>query len=130
MGEHTSLLGVVKGNAYGHGLASQRDISVVGIDSDWANIQEMIEHHFGRALLPNLREALEVVRRELPPHNQAACSAAAPLFRGIVFTFARVHISMYWHWPSRENRMLCSLEHRCDGVNPRLAITWMTLVGQ
>ncbi len=110
-------------------LASQKSIEVVGVASHFANIEDTIEHEFARVQLQRFHEALEVVRRELrelPPHIHASCSAAALLFRETDFTLARVGISMYGHWPSRETRLSWSMEHQGDGVNLQPVLTWKT----
>jgi len=114
-------------------FASQHSIDVVGVASHFANIEDTIEHEFARVQLQRFREALDVVRRELrelPPFIHASCSAAALLFRETDFTLARVGISMYGHWPSRETRLSWSMEHQGDGVNLQPVLTWKTLVGQ
>jgi alanine racemase len=113
--------------------ASQQSIDVVGVASHFANIEDTIEHEFARVQLQRFREALEVVQRELkelPPYIHASCSAAALLFRETDFTLARVGISMYGHWPSRETRLSWSMEHQGGGVNLHPVLTWKTLVGQ
>jgi len=113
--------------------ASQQSIDVVGVASHFANIEDTIEHEFARVQLQRFREALEVVQRELkelPPYIHASCSAAALLFRETDFTLARVGISMYGHWPSRETRLSWSMQHQGDGVNLHPVLTWKTLVGQ
>ena len=113
--------------------ASQQSVDVVGVASHFANIEDTIEHEFARVQQQRFREALEVVQRELkelPPYIHASCSAAALLFRETDFTLARVGISMYGHWPSRETRLSWSMEHQGDGVNLHPVLTWKTLVGQ
>jgi alanine racemase len=113
--------------------AARQSIDVVGVASHFANIEDTIEHEFARVQLQRFREALEVVQRdlkELPPYIHSSCSAAALLFRETDFTLARVGISMYGHWPSRETRLSWSMQHQGDGVNLHPVLTWKTLVGQ
>jgi alanine racemase len=113
--------------------ASQRGIDVVGIASHFANIEDTIEHEFARLQLQRFEDALGVVRREtgeLPPFIHASCSAAALLFRETDFTLARVGISMYGHWPSRETRLSWLMDHQDDGMHLRPVLTWKALVGQ
>ncbi len=114
-------------------FTSRQSIEVVGISSHFANIEDTIEHEFARVQLQRFRDVLEVARRELkelPPYIHASCSAAALLFRETDFTLARVGISMYGHWPSRETRLSWSMEHQGEGVNLQPVLTWKTLVGQ
>jgi len=114
-------------------IASRRGIDVVGIASHFANIEDTIEHEFARVQQQRFGEVLDLVSRELkelPPYIHASCSAAALLFRETDFTLARVGISMYGHWPSRETRLSWSMEHGDRGVNLQPVLTWKTLVGQ
>jgi len=114
-------------------LASRAGIDVVGVASHFANIEDTIEHDFARLQLQRFQQALDAVKQEvgeLPPHIHASCSAAALLFRETDFTLARVGISMYGHWPSRETRLSWSLEHQGDGVHLKPVLTWKAMVGQ
>lgn len=114
-------------------LASQIGTDVVGVASHFANIEDTIEHEFARVQLQRFEDVLDVVRQEmgeLPPHIHASCSAASLLFRETDFTLARVGISMYGHWPSRETRLSWSLAHQGEGVRLKPVLTWRAMVGQ
>ena len=113
--------------------ASERGVEIVGVASHFANIEDTIEHQFARMQLQRFEDALDLVRRErggLPPFIHASCSAASLLFRETDFTLARVGISMYGHWPSRETRLSWSMTHQEDGMHLRPVLTWKALVGQ
>ena len=114
-------------------VASERGVEIVGVASHFANIEDTIEHDFARIQLQRFEDALAVVRREcgeLPRFIHASCSAAALLFRETDFTLARVGISMYGHWPSRETRLSWSMTHQEDGMHLRPVLAWKALVGQ
>lgn len=113
--------------------ASRLGIDVVGIASHYANIEDTIDHGFARLQLQRFHKTLDVVKQELgeiPPFIHASCSAAALLFRETDFTLARVGISMYGHWPSRETRLSWSMEHQDDGVHLIPVLSWKAMVGQ
>jgi alanine racemase len=113
--------------------ATRLVIDIVGVASHFANIEDTIEHEFARLQLDRFQSVLEVAQRELgelPPYIHSSCSAAALLFRETDFTLARVGISMYGHWPSRETRLSWILRHDKDGLQLRPVLSWKTIVGQ
>ena len=113
--------------------AGKAGIEVVGVAGHFANIEDTIEHEFARVQLQNFHDALDVAKDAigaLPPFIHASCSAAALLFRETDFTLARVGISMYGHWPSRETRLSWTLEHKDGGLQLKPVLTWKTIVGQ
>lgn len=113
--------------------AGKAGIEVVGVAGHFANIEDTIEHEFARAQLEIFHDALDVAKSAigaLPPFIHASCSAAALLFRETDFTLARVGISMYGHWPSRETRLSWALEHKGGGLQLKPVLTWKTIVGQ
>jgi alanine racemase len=108
-------------------------LDVVGLAGHYANIEDTIEHEFARQQMALFERATEIANRELgrkAPHIHASCSAAALLFRATDFTLARVGISMYGHWPSRETRLSWALEHQPSALELRPVLTWKALVGQ
>lgn len=113
--------------------AAREGVDIVGVAGHFANIEDTIEHEFARRQLDRFRSALEVAKTEigeLPPYIHASCSAAALLFRETDFTLARVGISMYGHWPSRETRLSWNLEHGDNRLELRPVLSWKTTVGQ
>jgi len=113
--------------------AARLGIDIVGVASHFANIEDTIEHEFARLQLDRFRSVLEVSERALgglPPFIHSSCSAAALLFRETDFTLARVGISMYGHWPSRETRLSWIFKHEKGGLQLRPVLTWKTIVGQ
>ena len=113
--------------------AAQHGLSVVGLATHFANIEDTLEHDFARLQLERFNAAVETARRalgETPAWIHASCSAAALLFREADFTLARVGIGLYGHWPSRETQLSWILEHGRNGLGLRPALTWKARVGQ
>lgn len=107
-------------------------LEIVGVATHFANIEDTLEHQFARIQLERFLEGLAAVRAEgiEPRWIHAACSAAALLFREADFTLARVGISMYGHWPSRETRLSWVLGHSQGALDLEPVLSWKTVVGQ
>lgn len=114
-------------------VAAMHRLDVVGLATHFANIEDTLEHEFARTQLERFHRAVEratgLVGGE-PPFVHAACSAASLLFRETDFTMARVGISMYGHWPSRETKLSWILEHGRGGLQLRPVLSWRAVVGQ
>lgn len=113
--------------------AARQGLSVVGVMTHFANIEDTLEHEFARRQLEAFERARQVIRSELgeePQHVHAACSAAALLFREADFSMARIGISMYGHWPSRETHLSWILAHGRNNVRLRPTLRWKAQVGQ
>ena len=113
--------------------AAQLGLSVVGVATHFANIEDTLEHHFAQQQIRVFESAVETVHLELggpPVWIHAACSAAALLFRETDFNLARVGVSAYGHWPSRETRLswLTQYGEGCPELRP--ALQWTARVGQ
>lgn len=113
--------------------AVRQGLSIAGVMTHFANIEDTLEHEFARLQLEAFERARESVRSELgeePPYIHAACSAAALLFREADFSLARVGISMYGHWPSRETHLSWILAHGRTNIRLRPTLRWKSQVGQ
>jgi len=113
--------------------AARQGLSVVGLATHFANIEDTLEHQFANQQLDDFRCAVDLVKGELgenPPFVHAACSAAALLFPELDFTVARIGISMYGHWPSRETRLAWTLDHGRKELNLEPVLSWHAVVGQ
>jgi alanine racemase len=114
-------------------FSAKHGLDVVGLATHFANIEDTLEHEFARSQLDRFHEALERMTRlvgGVPPFVHAACSAASLLFRETDFSMARVGISLYGHWPSRETKLSWAVEHGRDGIQLRPVLSWRALVGQ
>ena len=115
------------------GEALAQGHEVVGLATHFANIEDTLEHEFARTQLDRFRRALHLTEDRLgetPRWIHAACSAASLLFRETDFSLARVGISIYGHWPSRETRLSWILEHGRGGFDLQPTLSWRTIVGQ
>ena len=113
-------------------LAADLGLEIVGAATHFANIEDSLEHEFALSQLDSFYQALGVIRAEgiEPRWIHASCSAAALLFREADFTLARVGISMYGHWPSRETRLSWVLGHPQGSLNLEPVLSWKTVIGQ
>jgi len=107
-------------------------LRVAGLATHFANIEDTTDHSYAQGQLQSFRTALAAVRAAVGPvpHVHTACSAAALLFREADFTMARVGISLYGHWPSKETYLSWLLAHGCDSVKLEPALAWRARVGQ
>ena len=102
-----------------------------GLTTHFANIEDTTDHSFARAQIETFQRIQTALgrRSDSIPLRHAACSAAAILFTRTHLDLARVGISLYGLWPSRETRVSCQ-----DRGKPALdlspAMTWKTRVAQ
>jgi alanine racemase len=112
--------------------ARREGLRVAGVATHFANIEDTTDHSYAQGQLRRFREALAAVQATVGPVPivHAACSAAALLFREADFTMARVGISLYGHWPSKETYLSWLLVHGRDSVSLAPALAWRARVGQ
>ncbi len=108
--------------------ARERGLTVAGVATHFANIEDTTDHSYAMQQLERFRGVLE----SLPeiPAAHAACSAAALLFRETDFALARIGIALYGHWPSKETYLSWLLAHGRDGVKLSPALSWRARIGQ
>jgi alanine racemase len=114
-------------------VAGSEGLEVVGVATHFANIEDTLNHEFARHQLDLFHDVVEATTRALnsrPTYIHAACSAAALLFPETDFTLARIGISMYGRWPSRETELTWILDHGRDGLRLEPVLSWRTVVGQ
>ncbi|MBP7868125.1 MAG: alanine racemase [Acidobacteria bacterium] len=106
-------------------------LSMAGVSMHFANIEDTTDHAFARFQLVNFNRMIgrveSVLGRRPPVH--AACSAAAILLKETHFDMARVGISSYGLWPSKETYLSTILLHQDP---PRLepVLSWKTRIAQ
>ncbi len=112
--------------------AKNAGLSVVGVATHFANIEDTTDHSYAFAQLRRFREALHLVEQVVGPMPfvHAACSAAALLFRETDFSMVRLGISLYGHWPSRETYLSWLLAHGRDGIALKPVLSWRARIGQ
>lgn len=129
----THRQGVEPAEAAGFAAAARTaGLAVVGVATHFANIEDTTDHSYAFGQLERFRAALAAVQAKVGPvrHIHAACSAAALLFREADFTMARVGISLYGHWPSKETYLSWLLAHGRDGLKLEPMLAWRARVGQ
>jgi alanine racemase len=106
-------------------------LALEGISTHFANIEDTTDHGFARQQI----DTFERVGRALAaagfqvPMRHAACSAATLLFPQTHMDLARIGISLYGLWPSKETYVSC-LEHGQQTLDLRPVMTWKTRIAQ
>jgi alanine racemase len=80
------------------------ELSLEGIYTHFANIEDTTDHDYARFQMENFRKCAEAVEGAgfSPPIRHTACSAASLLFPETLADMVRIGISLYGLWPSRE----------------------------
>ncbi len=112
-------------------LRKHEEISVEGISSHFANIEDTTQHDYPRYQLEVFRRANEILSRQgiRIPIRHIACTAATILFPETYFDMARVGIGLYGLWPSKET-YLSRLMQRKPPLSLRPVLSWKALIAQ
>jgi alanine racemase len=106
-------------------------LSVEGMSTHYANIEDVTEHHFAEYQLRNFGEAVRRLEEAglQVPIKHTACTAAAILFPKTFFNMARVGIGLYGLWPSKETK-ISALQAGIDlnALDP--VLSWKTRIAQ
>jgi alanine racemase len=104
---------------------------VEGVTTHFANIEDTTDHGFAEEQIAAFARVSSLVRNVIgdPPLRHAACSAATLLFSRTHLDLARIGISLYGLWPSRETFVSC-LDRGKPRLDLRPALTWKTRVAQ
>jgi alanine racemase len=112
-------------------IAEAEGLVLEGVSTHFANIEDSTDHSYAKLQIDRFSELAERVQRltggALMRH--AACSAATLLFRRTHLDLARVGISLYGLWPSRET-YVSALERGRPAPELRPVLTWKTRVAQ
>ncbi len=106
-------------------------LELEGLTTHFANIEDTTDHSFAEdqiSRFAELHRRIRSVHGEVPMRH-AACSAAALLFSRTHLDLARVGISLYGLWPSRETYVAC-LERGKPTLELRPVLSWKTRVAQ
>ena len=106
-------------------------VIIEGAYTHFADIEDTTDHSFAREQLDTFRSRIdELAARDIaPPVLHTACSAAALLFENTYFDMARVGISAYGMWPSRETLVSVKQSGR-EPVNLRPVMSWKTRIAE
>jgi alanine racemase len=112
-------------------VRSRPGLVLEGATTHFANIEDTTDHGFAEQQIAAFDRALATLGRggEPLPVRHAACSAAALLFTRTHLDLARIGISFYGVWPSRETYVSC-LERGRSALELRPALTWKTRIAQ
>ena len=106
-------------------------LDLEGICTHFANIEDTTDHGFAESQVvcfSRVRESLVAAGHDVLIVH-AACSAAALLFTRTHLDLARIGISLYGLWPSKETYVSC-LERGKPTLDLEPVMTWKTRVAQ
>ena len=106
-------------------------LELEGITTHFANIEDTTDHTFAEGQIEAFARVEQTLRQGwgAAPLRHTACSAAAILLTRTHMDLARVGISLYGLWPSRETYVSC-LEIGKPALSLHPVMTWKTRVAQ
>ncbi|MBZ5638579.1 MAG: alanine racemase [Acidobacteriia bacterium] len=106
-------------------------LELEGLTTHFANIEDTTDHSFAEGQIAAFQRVSERVSEAggPVPIRHSACSAATLLFNRTHLDLARIGISLYGLWPSRETYVSC-LERGKPSLDLRPVLTWKTRVAQ
>ena len=117
-------------DAFLDALARFPALSLAGVSTHFANIEDTTDHRYARLQLERFQELSEAVRRRAPEaRRHCACSAAILTMHETSFDMVRVGIGLYGLWPSKETLLSCLLHGR-EEAPLRPVLTWKTRIAQ
>ena len=112
-------------------IVASRALALGGISTHFANIEDTTDHSFAEsqiAAFSRIAETVAALARE-PFLRHSACSAAVLLFNRTHLELARIGISLYGLWPSKETYVSC-LERGKPSLDLKPVLTWKCRVAQ
>ena len=111
-------------------LLTHNNIELKGISTHYANIEDTTEHHYAKEQLKKFIEITDKIKSSVETDFDlhTACSAAAILFPKTHFNIARIGISLYGLWPSKETYISAGLTGKKLVLRPILS--WKTKISQ
>ena len=110
--------------------SQQKEISLEGIYTHYANIEDTLEPGFAQEQLKRFKDEVRLLKKEgiKIPMKHTACTAAAILFSATHFNLIRLGISLYGLWSSRETKI--SAQEKGIKINLQPVLTWKTKIVQ
>jgi alanine racemase len=107
------------------------NLTLEGVCTHFANIEDTTDHAFAERQIEAFSRIVEGLRASGidVPICHTACSAATLLFTRTHLDLARIGISLYGLWPSRETYVAC-LERGKPALDLRPVMSWKTRVAQ
>jgi len=130
-GTHRQGLEVDDALALARAVAAEPGVELEGLSTHYADIEDTTDHAFADAQLERFAQGAARLAAEgfRPAVRHTACSAAAVLFPATHFDMARVGISLYGLWPSRET-LVSARERGLSGFALAPVMAWKALVAQ
>lgn len=106
-------------------------VSLEGLSSHYADIEDTTDHAFARAQLRKFRDTAGTIFEATGPVPvlHFSNSAATMLWPETHFDLVRPGISLYGMWPSKET-YVSALVHGLNPLDLRPALTWKTRIAQ
>ena len=114
--------------------ARLRDASALtlsGVTTHFANIEDTTDHTFAESQIAAFSRIADAIAALYPGPflRHSACSAAVLLFNRTHLDLARVGVSIYGLWPSKETYVSC-LERGKPSLDLTPVMTWKTRIAQ
>jgi alanine racemase len=112
-------------------LHGAKTVRLKGVTTHFANIEDSTNHDFAEsqiAAFSRIADAIAGLHPE-PLLRHTACSAAVLLFNRTHLDLARVGISLYGLWPSKETYVSC-LERGKPSLELKPVMSWKTRIAQ
>jgi len=106
-------------------------VRLAGVGTHFANIEDTTNHEFAESQIVAFNRIAEAIAQVHPQPllRHTACSAAVLLFNRTHLDLARIGISLYGLWPSKETYVSC-LERGKPSLDLTAALTWKTRIAQ
>ena len=130
-GTHRQGIGEAEVVPFAQRVQRSPRLALEGISTHFANIEDSTDHAFAQAQIAAFGRISEALAAAGMPVllRHAACSAATLLFTRTHLDLARVGISLYGLWPSKETYVSC-LERGKPTLDLHPALTWKTRIAQ
>lgn len=106
-------------------------LALAGVTTHFANIEDTTNHDFAEGQMASFARIAAAIAaiHPAPIVRHTACSAAALLFNRTHLDLARVGISLYGLWPSKETYVSC-LERGKPSLELTPVLAWKTRIAQ
>ena len=130
-GTHRQGIGEAEVVPFAQRVQRSSRLTLEGISTHFANIEDTTDHSFAHAQISAFSRISDALAAAGMPVmlRHAACSAATILFTRTPLDLARVGISLYGLWPSKETYVSC-LERGKPTLDLHPALTWKSRIAQ
>jgi alanine racemase len=112
-------------------IRDARGLELEGVCTHFADIEDTTDHSYAESQIERFTRITAALADAGTPARvrHAACSAAALLFTRTHLDLARIGISLYGLWPSKETYVSC-LDRGQPALELRPALAWKTRIAQ